>query len=62
MTQKEIKGNLNDLFLRVKNLESSTEFLSPVVSPIQARLIKDIKKQTVLIKFEISSLMSRIKD
>ena len=57
MTQKEIRKQLNSLWVEVNTLENKMGYLSPVVNPNQEQWVTEIEEQVTKVKSKIDSLM-----
>lgn len=57
MTQKEIRKQLNSLWVEVNTLENKMGYLPPVVDPNQEQWVTEIEEQVTKVKSKIDSLM-----
>lgn len=57
MTQKEVRKQLNSLWVEVNTLENKMGYLPPVVDPNQEQWVTDIEEQINEVKSRIDSMM-----
>ena len=57
MTQKEVRKQLNSLWVEVNTLENKMGYLPPVVNPNQEQWVTDIEEQITEVKSRIDSMM-----
>lgn len=57
MTQKEVRKQLNSLWVEVNTLENKMGYLPPVVNPNQEQWVTEIEEQITEVKSRIDSMM-----
>lgn len=57
MTQKEVRKQLNSLWVEVNTLENKMGYLPPVVDPNQEQWVTEIEEQITEVKSRIDSMM-----
>ena len=57
MTQKEVRKQLNSLWIEVNTLENKIGYLPSVVNPNQGQWVTEIEEQITEVKSRIDSMM-----